>query len=86
MLKTPRTLWPLLVMRAYACSTFLDGSADRYDFWVADGAYIVSPKLEHKYEVHYWGADVTESSESDLELLHLKPILLPGKMGWNDWP
>ncbi len=51
----------------------LDGP-ERYDFWVADGAYMLTPKLKLKYELHYWDTDVTGSSESDWESLHLKPI------------
>jgi len=55
----------------------LGGSAERYDFWVADGAYMLTPKLKLKYELHYWDTDVTGSSESDWESLHLKPIFFP---------
>ena len=53
----------------------LDGS-DRNDYWI-DGAYMVTPALKLKYEVHYWDTDVTGSSESDFESLHLKPIYFP---------
>jgi hypothetical protein len=65
----------------------LDGS-DRYDLF-ADGAYMVTPKLKLKYELHYWYTDVTGSSESDWESLHLKPIYFPekwvGKLGAWDY-
>ncbi len=58
---------------------------ERWDFWVADGAYMLTPKLKLKYELHYWKTDVTGSDESELESLHLKPIYFPeamiGKMG-----
>ena len=40
----------------------LGDSTERYDFWVADGAYMLTPKLKLKYELHYWDTDVTESS------------------------
>jgi hypothetical protein len=62
----------------------LDGS-ELNDFWLADGAYMLTPKLKLKYELHYWVTDVTGSSESDWESLHLKPIYFPekwvGKLG-----
>jgi len=60
----------------------LDG-AHRYDFWVADGAHMLTPKLKLKYEVHYWSTDVTGSRESDIASLNVKPIYFPkqGKMG-----
>jgi len=64
----------------------VDGS-ERYDFWVADGAYMLTPKLKLKYELHYWDTDVTGSSESDWESLHLKPIYFPEKWvgEWGTW-
>ena len=61
----------------------LDGS-DRTDFW-ADGAYMLTPKLKLKYEFHYWDTDVTGSSESDFETLHLKPIYFPTQGEWGSW-
>ena len=57
----------------------LDGP-ELWDFWVADGAYMVTPKFKLKYELHYVDTDVSGSSESDLESLHLKPIYFPEKM------
>lgn len=57
----------------------LGGSADRYDFWVADGAYMLTPKFKLKYELHYWSTDITGSRESGFESLHLKPIYFPEK-------
>ncbi|MEH6579477.1 MAG: hypothetical protein V7731_20615 [Amphritea sp.] len=57
----------------------LDGP-ERYDFFVVDGAYMLNPKLKLKYELHYWDTDVTGSSESDWESLHVKPIYFPEKM------
>jgi len=58
----------------------LDGP-DRYDFWVADGAYMLTPKLKFKYELHYWDTDVTGSSESEWESLHIKPLYFPENWG-----
>ena len=61
----------------------LDGP-ERRDYWV-DGASMVTPNLKLKYELHYWDTDVTGSSKSDWESLHLKPIYFPesmvGKLG-----
>lgn len=59
----------------------LDGS-NRTDYWV-DGAYMLTPKLKVRYELHYWDTDVTGSSENDFEEFRLKPIYFPlqGKMG-----
>jgi hypothetical protein len=50
----------------------LDGP-ERNDFYL-DGSYMLHPKLKLKYDLHYWDTDVTGSSESDWESLHLKPI------------
>ncbi len=61
----------------------LDGP-DRNDFYL-DGAYMLSPKLKLKYELHYWDTDVTGSSESDWESFHLKPIYFPKQGKWGDW-
>jgi hypothetical protein len=61
----------------------LDGP-ERRDYWV-DGASMLTTNLKLKYEFHYWDTDVTGSSESDWESLHLKPIYFPesmvGKLG-----
>ena len=56
----------------------LDGP-ERRDYWV-DGADMLTSNLKLKYELHYWDTDVTGSSESDWESLHLKPIYFPEKM------
>ena len=61
----------------------LDGP-ERNDFWV-DGSYMLTPKLKLKYELHYWDTDVTGSSESDWESLHLKPIYFPKQGEWGAW-
>lgn len=61
----------------------LDGS-DRTDYWV-DGAYMLTPKLKLKYELHYWDTDVTGSSENDFETFHLKPIYFPAQGEWGSW-
>ena len=61
--------------------------SERYDYWV-DGAFMLTPKLKFKYELHYWDTDVSGTSESDWESLHLKPIYFPASMvgelgGWK---
>jgi len=61
----------------------LDGS-DRSDYFV-DGAYMATPELKLKYELHYWDTDVTGSSESGLETFHLKPIYFPKAGEWGSW-
>ena len=53
--------------------------SERYDYWV-DGAFMLTPKLKLKYELHYWDTDVTGTSESDWESLHLKPIYFPANL------
>ncbi len=55
------------------------GGPDRSDFFL-DGAYMVTPRLKLKYELHYWDTDVTGYSESDWESLQLKPIYFPEKL------
>jgi hypothetical protein len=62
-----------------------DGSYT-WDFWIADGAFMATDKLKIKYELHYWKTDITGSSKSDFESLHIKPIYFPknGTLGsWN---
>lgn len=62
-----------------------DGSY-RWDFWVADGAFMATNKLKIKYEAHYWKTDITGTSETEIESVHLKAIYFPksGKLGeWN---
>ena len=61
----------------------LDGS-DRSDYWV-DGAYMLTPKLKLKYELHYWDTDVTGSNESGFEEFRLKPIYFPTQGEWGSW-
>ena len=61
----------------------LDG-ADRSDYWM-DGAYMATPKMKLKYELHYWDTDVTGASESDWESFHFKPIYFPTEGEWGSW-
>ncbi len=61
-----------------------DGSY-RWDFWIADGAFMATDKLKIKYEVHYWRNDVTGSSENDLESIHVKPIYFPKNGTLGEW-
>jgi len=64
---------------------YLDlGGSDLTDYFV-DGAYMMTPKLKLKYELHYWNTDVTGTSESDFETFHLKPIYFPTKGEWGSW-
>lgn len=58
-------------------------NSDRFDYYV-DGAYMLTPQLKLKYEIHYWDSDVTGSNENDWESLHLKPIYFP-KSWTGDW-
>ena len=60
------------------------GRSHRNDFWV-DGSYMLTPKLKLKYELHYWNTDVTGSSETDWESIHLKPIYFPKQGQWGAW-
>ena len=62
----------------------LDGP-DRWNFWAADGAYMLTPKLKLKYEVHYWSTDLTGSRENELESVHLKPIYFPKQGTIGSW-
>jgi len=56
-----------------------------WDFWLADGAFMVTDKLKIRYEVHYWKTDVSGSNESDLESLHVKPLYFPKSGTLGDW-
>jgi len=62
----------------------LGASSDRYDLW-ADGAYMLTPKLKLKYELHYWNTDVIGTRESGLETFHVKPIYFPTAGEWGTW-
>ena len=61
-----------------------DGSY-RWDFWLADGAFMATDKLKIKYEVHYWKTDITGFSENDLESVHLKGIYFPKSGILGEW-
>ena len=61
-----------------------DGS-ERWNFWVVDGAFMATDKLKIKYEVHYWNTDITGTSESDFESIHVKGIYFPKKGTWGQW-
>lgn len=61
------------------------GGTDRGDSWL-DGAYMLTPNLKLKYELHHWNTDVTGASENGFETFRLKPIYFPaqGQLGsWN---
>ena len=55
----------------------------RWQYFDLDGAYMVTPKLKLKYELHYWNTDVTGKSRSNWESFRLKPIyfLKDGPLG-----
>ena len=60
------------------------GGSNLNDFY-PDGSYMLLPKLKLKYDLHYQDSDVTGSSESDWESLHLKPIYFPKEGKWGTW-
>jgi hypothetical protein len=62
----------------------LGGGSDLSDLWI-DGAYMLTPKLKLKYELHYWDTDVSGSSENGFQTLHLKPIYFPVQGKCGDW-
>jgi hypothetical protein len=49
-----------------------------------DGAYMVTPKLKLKYELHYIETDQTGEDEHDFEKIILKPIYFPFEKKLND--
>ena len=61
-----------------------DGS-ERWDFWVADGAFMATDKLKIKYELHYWDTDITGTSESEFESFHVKGIYFPKNGALGQW-
>jgi hypothetical protein len=63
----------------------LGDDAERYDFYLFDGSYMLHPKLKLKYELHYWDTDITGSSESDWESFHLKPIYFAKQGVWGSF-
>ncbi|PSL14531.1 hypothetical protein [Shimia abyssi] len=58
---------------------------DKVDVWI-DGAYMITPKLKFKYELHYNSTDITGTDQSGFEKLNLKPLYFPteGKLG-GEW-
>ena len=60
------------------------GDANLQDYWV-DGAYMATPKLKLKYEVHYWSSDLTGSRQSGFQSIHFKPIYFPLQGEWGSW-
>ena len=59
------------------------GGPELKEYWV-DGAYMATPKLKLKYELHYMDTDVTGESEGDWESIHIKPIYFPTEGDWGD--
>ena len=60
------------------------GESDQTEAWI-DGAYMATPKLKLRYEVHYVSTNVTGSSEADWESFHFKPIYFPKKGTFGNW-
>ena len=58
---------------------------DKVDVFI-DGAYMITPKLKFKYELHYNFTDITGTDQNGFEKLNLKPLYFPttGKLG-GDW-
>ena len=61
----------------------LDGP-ERIEFSV-EGAYMLTPKLKFKYELHYWDTDILGNNENDWESLHLKPIYFTKQGSLGIW-
>ncbi len=61
-----------------------DGS-ERWDYWIADGAFMATNKLKIKYELHYWDTDITGTSESDFESIRIQPIYFPKQGTLGKW-
>jgi len=57
--------------------------ADQHRAYI-DGAYMVTPKLKLKYELHYVQTDLTGNDENDFEKVVLKPIFFPVEKKLND--
>ena len=59
---------------------YLDlGGDSRRRWYNTEGGYMLTPKLKLINELHYWSTDVSGSSESSLESLHIKAIYItPG--------
>jgi hypothetical protein len=60
------------------------GDANLNEYWV-DGAYMATPKLKLKYELHYWNSNLTGSWQSGFESFHFKPIYFPLQGQWGSW-
>ena len=60
------------------------GESDQLEAWI-DGAYMATPKLKLRYEVHYVSTNVTGSREADWESVHFKPIYFPKKGALGTW-
>jgi len=56
---------------------YLDLDGERVNDFFLDGAFMASPKLKIKYELHYWETDLSGKSEKDFESLVLKGIFFP---------
>ena len=55
-----------------------------HDYWI-DGAYMATPKLKLKYEVHYWNGNVAGPTQSGFQSIHVKPVYFPLQGQWGSW-
>ena len=60
------------------------GGAYLNDFYI-DGAYMATPKLKLKYEVHYWNSNLVGVNQNGFESIHFKPIYFPLAGEWGQW-
>lgn len=60
----------------------LDGGS-RQDAFI-DGAYMISPNLKLKYELHYNTTDITGTQQSGIEKLNAKLLYFPSQTSLND--
>jgi hypothetical protein len=57
-------------------SDLTSNEAHLNDYYI-DGAVMLNPKLKFKYELHYWDTNISGSSQSDWESVHMKLIYFP---------
>lgn len=50
-----------------------------------DGAYMLSPTVKLKYELHHWTTDATGTRINNFESFHLKGIWFPTQGEWGSW-
>jgi hypothetical protein len=60
------------------------GDANLNEYFI-DGAYMATPKLKLKYELHYWNSDLSGSWQSGFQSIHFKPVYFPLQGKWGSW-